>query len=768
MTTSSHTRTATGSRPPGASPEHVILVGNPNVGKSVIFGLLTGRYVTVSNYPGTTVEVSRGNSSLGGSRISVTDTPGMNSLIPQSEEEQVTRDILLREEGTVVLVGDEKNLPRTLHLALQVAEAGRPFVLCLNMADEAEDRGIAVDTAALSDLLGVDVIRTSAIRRKGVDGILARAADARLSSFEVRYDPRLEKAIREVEALLPGASLAPRSLALMLLAGDATLASWVHENISESFIARIEEIRLRLSRTFARSVAYVISEQRLRTARRLAGRVTRRRRRTGGRVTELLGTAAMHPVWGLPTLALVLWLVFAFVGQFGAGTAVDLLETHLFGKIRASMVLESSEGGELREVPSRGVPSERRLRLLPGSSPAGFSVVLEEMAESPAGAPDWEPVPGAGLQVYAGEPFRPLPGSVRETSPGVHSIDMDRAAGPVEIRNWSGLVNPTLYRIFRAWSPWQFLTDFIVGPYGLVTMGITYAVAIILPIIVTFFLAFSVLEDSGYLPRLAIMVNRIFRVMGLNGKAVLPMVLGLGCDTMATLTTRILDSKKERMIAILLLALGVPCSAQLGVILGMLAGLSWVAALLWAGIVILVILLVGWMASLLIPGRASDFILEVPPLRMPGLTNIVTKTLARVEWYLKEAVPLFLLGTALLFFADRTGALEMLRGWAEPVVTGLLGLPSAAADAFIIGFLRRDFGSAGLFRLAQEGLLNPVQIVVSLVTMTLFIPCIANLLMIVKEKGSRVAVAVAAFIFPFAILVGGGLNFLLRGLGVTL
>jgi ferrous iron transport protein B len=157
------------------------------------------------------------------------------------------------------------------------------------------------------------------------------------------------------------------------------------------------------------------------------------------------------------------------------------------------------------------------------------------------------------------------------------------------------------------------------------------------------------------------MVNRLFKLMGLNGKAVLPMVLGLGCDTMATLTTRILESRKERVIVTLLLALGVPCSAQLGVVLGMIRSLSLGATLVWAGTVLMTMFAVGWLAARILPGQCSDFILELPPIRRPQLSNLVVKTMARIEWYLKEAVPLFLLGTLLLFLADRLrvlGAVE--------------------------------------------------------------------------------------------------------------
>jgi ferrous iron transport protein B len=246
------------------------------------------------------------------------------------------------------------------------------------------------------------------------------------------------------------------------------------------------------------------------------------------------------------------------------------------------------------------------------------------------------------------------------------------------------------------------------------------------------------------------------------------MVLGLGCDTMATLTTRVLETPKERLIVILLLALGVPCSAQLAVVLGLLSGLPPLAFAIWAGTVLAVIVVVGRLAAMVLPGRGSDFVLELPPLRVPRAGNILVKTLARVEWYLREAVPLFVLGTLILFAADRLGLLGGLERAAAPVMQGLLGLPRETAGAFVIGFLRRDFGAAGLYRLAQEGRLEPVQIVVASVTITLFIPCIASFFMIVKERGWRTGLAVAGFVTVTALGVGGAVNATLRTLQVSL
>jgi ferrous iron transport protein B len=343
---------------------------------------------------------------------------------------------------------------------------------------------------------------------------------------------------------------------------------------------------------------------------------------------------------------------------------------------------------------------------------------------------------------------------------------------------------PWVAAALRFAVPWPEVRDFLVGPagvpfrehggflvgrYGLFSMGLSYGMAIVLPIVATFFVAFSVLEDSGYLPRLAVMVNRLFKRMGLNGKAVLPMVLGLGCDTMATMTARIMETRKERVIVTLLLALGVPCSAQLAVIFAMLAGVSPGAAAWFAGAIAAVLFLVGWLAAKVIPGRGSDFVLELPPLRVPQAGNVAVKTLARIEWYLKEALPLFLVGTLLLWVMDRVGGIAALERVAAPVVVGLLQLPREAASAFILGFLRRDYAAAGLFihyePFVKAGTMTPsmeVEVVVALVTITLFIPCIANFLMIVKERGWRTGAAVAGFILPFSVAVGAVVNQLMR------
>ena len=182
----------------------VILVGNPNVGKSVVFGALTGRYVNVSNYPGTTVEVTRGEARDRGTSLEVIDTPGVYSLLPMSEDERVTRDILMREPGARVLqVCDAKNMRRSLMITAQLAEMELPLVLAVNMADEARERGVMPRLETLEKRLGVPAVPTVAVRKKGTDRLLPLLEYPSPSSVRIDYGSGIETAILRMEGLLP-------------------------------------------------------------------------------------------------------------------------------------------------------------------------------------------------------------------------------------------------------------------------------------------------------------------------------------------------------------------------------------------------------------------------------------------------------------------------------------------------------------------------------------------------------------------------------------
>lgn len=326
------------------------------------------------------------------------------------------------------------------------------------------------------------------------------------------------------------------------------------------------------------------------------------------------------------------------------------------------------------------------------------------------------------------------------------------------------VINPWVSQAIAAVLPWSWARDLLAGEYGMLTLGVRYAIAIILPIVGTFFLAFAIIEDSGYLPRLALLIDRIFKRIGLNGRAVIPMVLGFGCDTMATVVTRTLESRRERLISTLLLALAIPCSAQLGVIFAILAGRP-LALGIWALVVAGIFLLVGFLSAKLLPGERPHFYMELPPLRAPRLGNVLIKTYSRMEWYLKEVLPLFILASVIIWAGQITGLFELAIRALHPAVR-FLGLPEEVAVAFLFGFFRRDYGAAGLYDL--QGILDGVQLTVAAVTLTLFVPCIAQFSVMLKERGWKVAVAVVAFIFPFAFVVGWALSAVLSSLGGTL
>lgn len=331
---------------------------------------------------------------------------------------------------------------------------------------------------------------------------------------------------------------------------------------------------------------------------------------------------------------------------------------------------------------------------------------------------------------------------------------------------YDGYLNPLLVKIFSSFIPWRILQDLVVGEYGILTLGLRYAVALILPIVTFFFLVFSVIEDTGYLPRLAMLIDRTFKKIGLSGRAVIPMVLGFGCATMATLVTRTLPTKRERLIATMLLALAVPCSAQLGVILALL-GSHPKAMVLWVGIIMMVFLFIGFLTARLLPGERPSFYIEIPPLRLPHLGNIFTKTYVRVKWYFLEILPLFLLASVLIWLGKLTRLFDLLVFLFTKPVT-MIGLPKEAAKVFLFGFFRRDYGAAGLYDLHKDGLLTGDQLLVACVALTLFLPCIAQFLMNLKERGWKTGVGISLFTLLIAFAIAFMVNLVLNKLGIRL
>jgi ferrous iron transport protein B len=587
----------------------------------------------------------------------VIDTPGLHSLLPSTEEEKVTRRLLLTGEAdAVVHVIDAKNVALQLPLTLQLLELGKPLVLALNIADEAERLGVDIGHAVLAERLGVPVVPVVAVKGRGITELRQAVLDAlrRPVPTPPEYGNGVGRAIGQMRSQLAGRYHADRAaVGALALQGDGEVEAMIAAAEPDGGAAA-RSARDMLVAGFGAPAPYRVAAERQRTAAALLAGVVRHRTAPNHRVADVVGRALSRPLFGIPILLLALYVgLYQFVGVFGGGTVVDFLETTIF---------------------------EQR-------------------------------------------------------------------------------VNPLLERLF-AGIPWEPVRALYVGDYGLLTLGLRYAVAIILPIVGAFFLFFSVLEDSGYFPRLALLLDRLFKKLGLSGRAVIPMVLGFACDTMATMVTRTLETKRERVLATMLLALAVPCSAQLGVIMALLAG-SPLALGTWVVAIAGSFLLVGWLGAKVLDGPAASFQMEVPPLRRPRLANVVLKTVTRMQWYFLEVLPLFLLASVLLWALDQTGLFGWVVAGMRPVL-GALGLPAETAHVFLLGFFRRDYGAAGLFDLSQAGALDGIQVAVAAVTLTLFIPCVAQFLMMIKERGAGTAFAMLAFITPFALGVGFLVNVVLR------
>ena len=471
----------------------------------------------------------------------------------------------------------------------------------------------------------------------------------------------VEIALEQIEALLQqDYTLSKRAISLLLLQGDDQIEAQVKAEETENF-DKIKDIVRKTERHYAQPLDYIVAMSRQQQANEIVRLVTERTDRQTTTVRERLSRITMNPITGIPILLLVLyWGLYKLVGEFGAGTLVDFLE----------------------------------------------SVIFEEH------------------------------------------------------------INPFVTKVITAIIPWQVIQDLFVGEYGIITLGMRYAIAIILPIVAIFFVVFSIIEDTGYLPRLAMLIDRVFKKIGLSGRAVIPMVLGFGCDTMATMVTRTLPTKRERIIATMLLALAVPCSAQLGVIIALLEGRK-LALLIWAGVISLVFLFIGYLTAKVLPGERPTFYMEVPPLRLPKLSNVFVKTYTRVQWYLKEVMPLFILASLFIWIGQITKLFDFFVHLLEAPVK-LIGLPPEAARIFLFGFFRRDYGAAGLYDLNQTGILSGVQIVVACVALTLFLPCIAQLLMNIKERGLKTGVGISVFILLFSFAVAFVVNYLLNGAGIVL
>jgi len=659
MTDVAQTVAGAGSGPDGCN---YALIGNMNVGKTVIFSSVSNKKVKSINLPGSTVTIE--GAPIRGAQGVIYDTPGNVSIFSNNEDESAVREILLSSKYTgeingIVLVADAKNLSRSLAIALQYSEFGLPMILNINMMDEAVSRGIEIDAKKLSEMLGIEVTTTIAPEGMGLRDLVARFSQLRPVDFTISYTPAMDQLLAEIGRLLGESRISARALGLLLIHDDRDARKYVRDLKGEDVLASILRLVERFRTDNPTHNRDILVDHYNALARDLADEVQRREPVSRNSRLATFGDMCTSYLTGIPIAMLVLAAMYYFIGAFGATYLVDTINVRLFQGI-----------------------------LLPAV----------------------------------------------------------------------GQLTDQLSNVF--------LRDMIMDPdFGILPTGVFLAMGLVLPVIFCFYIAFGVLEDSGYLPRISILLDKIFQKLGLNGKGVIPLVMGFSCVTMALLTTRVLNTEKEKIIASFLLYLCLPCAPLIAVMLVILDKMPFSATLTVFGVLGSQVLVAGYLLNKILPGQRSPLFLEIPPMRLPQPLAVLKMALAKTWFFMLEALPVFILASMAVFLFERAGGLRLLEHTLGPVIHHLMGLPEKSVQVFIKTMIRRESGAAELEHLHM--VYTNLQLVVNLLVMTFVAPCINSFIVLFKERGFKVGLAINVAVFLYAVLLGSIVNYLCLTFGVT-
>ncbi len=629
----------------------VVLAGNANVGKSVIFNHLTGLHQHIGNWPGKTVGKAEGTLHFRGYTIDIIDLPGIYSLSTFSIEELISREYIAVETPDLVInVVDASVLERNLFFTLQLMELEAPMVIALNQVDMAEKKGIEINYKKLEKTLGVPVIPTVAIRGTGVYELLQRCVETiekgREKPFRMKYGEEIEKRIKGLSEIVKKVHYPypARWTAIKLLEKDEQVEREIREvkpeivSAAEKFAEEIEEIH-------GHSCSTVITSERYEIAGYIAREVQHVVPPIKPPMRERLHALTTHRILGYLIMAVLLLSIFYSIFTFGDYTS-GLLSDLFYG--------------------------------------------LE---------PIFEIIFGAGI---AGELI------------------------------WGGIMG-----------------------------GIIAGVAIALPYIIPFYLVLYFLEDSGYLSRIAFLLDNVMHRIGLHGKAFIPVMLSFGCNVPGCLGCRIMETERERLLTAFVVTL-VPCAATTVIILGLVGtfvGVQWALALYIIDLVI--IFLLGRLAFKALPGEPTALIMEMSDYRVPHLQTVLRQTLFRLMEFIKMAFPLIIVGSLLIKLAEVMDLLNPIASALSPMTVTWLGLPAITGIALIFGVLRKELTLImlatlfGTTNFAQVPNFGPVQMIVFTLVTMLYIPCIATIAALVREFGWKKSLFITVFEIAFAILIGG-------------
>ncbi len=308
----------------------------------------------------------------------------------------------------------------------------------------------------------------------------------------------------------------------------------------------------------------------------------------------------------------------------------------------------------------------------------------------------------------------------------------------------------------------NFIPALFIGEYGLLTMIPVYLLGLLLPLVFSFYLILFLLRESGLLNQISSSVHGLFKHIGLSGEGIIPLMLGFGCVTAALISVKTLSSGREQLIASILLSLAIPCSAQFAITLAVSAVLPFSHLFFYLAVVILVFIGAGLLLNLLVPGKIENKRPMDVPLTVPAFMPVMIETVKESRFFVIDAAPTFALGSILMTVLGHSGGFIKLHQWCSPITSGLLKLPDRATDLFLLAIIKKDLGAAGFYSAVTQNSFSHIQITVILIVMTLFVPCFASLMVLIKDRGMVVALTTYAGSFLLSFLIGALASLLLN------
>jgi len=581
------------SNSPDIKPQdRILLMGNPNVGKSVFFTEFTGIHAISSNFVGTTVNYMEGHLPVGNREFTLIDVPGTYSLSTTSEAEDVALRFLEEGAKAIIFVLDASNLERNLCLALEVRKYNIPTIFSLNLLDVAKRRGIIINEKLLEQELGAPVIPTIAVKKHGLDTLIKRLAEMLDNPEE--YE---QKACTNCAA-----------------------CAFKNESIKTDVWCAAKDITRRVSSSSTN---------------------------TENHFFDKLGASSIKPWPGIPIAIVVMAVLIGVVVFGGRG-------------LRAAVLL-----------------------------------------------------------------------------PLVNSV-----------------IVPFFRNLFGSFISEGILLNILVGEFGIFVISFEWVLALVFPYVLFFYVGFSFLEDSGYLPRISVLFDNIMRKIGIQGGSLIYTIMGFGCAVPAIIGSRAATSRKERIIITAAICFAIPCISQTGALMSLLAAFAWWMMPAMALFGFALFITVSFIAGKLIKGKVDPLIIEVPNLLLPDPRSYGKKLLTRMKHFLRDAQGPMMIAIVIAALLAESGLLDIIAHYAQPLVSQWLGMPQDAVVALILGIVRREMSVAPLLALD----LNALQAFVGGAVSLMYIPCLSVFAILVKEFKLKIAAFITVGSIIVALFLGGVIN----------